>query len=191
MPRIELGDDFYLFRADPDAYQPDLIISAHGAANGKSFIVPDVGTLCFYSAHRSETLDPGLDNIAFRSKPIVETIPPSQVSHDYDLGKYQGRHTPHPTTGEPVETYDRIEERMNYVLNKLPAMRQQADAARAGSYRSAVPPIAETISFDVLTIRHRYTRWSTPTLSRALEAVRTHLNEEHTYTNVHCSFCRS
>ncbi len=190
MARIELGEDFYLFQAEPGEFQDTLIISSHGGIrrrNNADYTVP-WGTLHYYVNHGVSLTDPGVLRMMYAPDP-VESVGAGEDTYDYDLSKFQGqkhqdsisKKISRKVQGDPTprwETYETIEEVFQVIQRHNTMLAAAGDAAPADTqpYRAA----------DVLTIRNRFRGGSTH-LSDALTAV----GARHQYADVHCVFCRS
>jgi hypothetical protein len=187
----DIGQNLYLFRADPNAYADELVISAHGGiskSNPRTFTV-QWGRLIFYSAHGTVTDDYGIAKFVFGgpTQQQSQILNLNDTCYDYELSKYQGKHASN-TDGTQREPYSLIAERQAYVAEYNQRLTEAGPSAPPGS-QAATP-------FDVLTVRsrndfagaRRVTGTNTSVrLSAALEAV----GQRHQYTTVHCYFCRS
>jgi hypothetical protein len=185
MPKLELGKTMYLFtRSSEVTFSNILVISAHGGIAKKSlptYQVPVGVTLQFYSKHGTPTADFGIHNFATggKVKQQTDSVTGGNLAYDYELSKYQGKHS------KAEETYESIEKAQKY-----PSEYQRLcdDAAAEAKKKGVDMPKLEyqATDFDVLTIRNRMFGGGV-TLSVAVDAAL----EKHAYTMVHCYFCRS
>jgi hypothetical protein len=188
MPKkIEIGSEIYVFAYDDlGAAAPNLIMSSHGGfglTNGRT-TVPAWTSLHFYAPHRMALLDPKIGNVIEGKAHAYQLARSGESVNDYDLSKYQGKHS------KSGETYQSIQDTLGSET-RLRDLNQVAlsnpDAARKAGF-SFVPEetIAQYRQYDILTVRNRW--WmSGVKLSDALSRLE---KAGRRYAHIHCAFCR-
>lgn len=179
MPKIEIGEDLYLFKTDPNAFQSDLIISSHGGIKAKEsadLTVP-YGTLHYYTEHGKVLKNPTVRGQAdkIKKREETETVQQGAKTYNYHLSKFQGaknqggRFFPDPL--KRYETYETIEEDIAYL----------AEAHE----------VYGTVKCDVLTVRDHKGLKNPMGSEVTLQHVLTTIGFRHKYDQIHCCFCRS
>jgi hypothetical protein len=216
--RVSVGMDMYLFMNDDKVPASHLVVSSHGGfdPNAKNgwLTVPQGMELFFYVPDAVELVDPAVSNVLGYDPEEIHKG--GAVVRNYELSKYQGRHTPGGS-----ETYASIENAINRSREQIEAQARDlradfgidlsdpataADPAAAyATTRAAVEATNNPMrlklldltwakrryeAYDVLTVRFRFPLLQRlgrgVTLRDVLKAV-----EGKGYKKIHCSFCRS
>ena len=214
-----IGTELYLFTQDDGVPAPHLVISAHGGfyplpklgpVLGPGWLrVPQGMELLFYVADAETLIDPRVDSVL--SHTPVEVKQGGELTRNYMLSKFQGRHSDNAETYASLKT--NLDGNRTQVDLQETMLREQGidlsvpmdTAERVQLYEdtlaAATPADAMKLKgawmtrriekYDVLTVRNRTTGPRTAivngvTLKEALAAV-SHLG----YRTIHCNFCRS
>jgi hypothetical protein len=177
------------------------VISAHGvqALVTSAAKAPQV-TLFFYCPNGWILSDPGLDGIARGITKYNEKFAAGNAPQDYELSKYQGRHSTANETYGKIQSdihaaahKDALAEFFNKEMERLDSQvakwGQEGVAASKASirtqYEKDIAAVKDVIR-DVVTIRHRK-MYKSPTLFDVIQMLE---NAGFHYKEVHCSFCR-
>ncbi len=211
MRKIDIEGKLYLFPSLVGQAQ-SLVISSHGGQfpfrglnrsmynnridkNGDYgysdyFYVPQGTTLHYYIQDGLPLPDPGIGAILRRKTRIIESINPGNISRDYYLFKYQ-ESDKKPKTAESYRSIARDLTRQNEFAQTIkdfagstdPVSRMYLEAARNANLTDE--------AFDVLTIRKRYSGFSSLIPHIKLSTVIDLLERnECRYAHIHCVFCR-
>ena len=186
--RIEIGSYAYLFKSSTD--RVNCVISAHGGYifENRSFTVPNGVSLKFFAYHGNASMDEGLSTVLDRLAEVqpVETLGENQVSKNYLLTKFQGRH------GEENETYEsimgdvgRIDATRQKLLDNIEKTKQGGNAV---FLNQALLSLAKNSGASVITIRKRFNVLTGIPLADVIRGVR---RVQPDISNFYCSFCRA
>lgn len=187
MPQqVAIGSDIYLHRPDRpfNAEEFHLLISAHGAAIGTRFDVPDWANLHFYGRHGAAVIDPGFREIIRGDYQVMESATGGVQCSNYLLSKYQGRH------GNARETYESLQREVQsntLFLEQAHQAMALGDERRGRPFRRVLNSHNFNFHFDVLTVRNRWNIILGITLSSVLQQLEAN---GYRYEQIHCSFCR-
>ena len=198
---IEVGKSVYVWTPGgkkPAAGTRQCLISAHGlqAKSNTAFAIPDI-TLVFYGPHGYVLSDPGVGNVGRGMTKWNEKVAPGAGKQDYELTKYQGKHS------KAGETYGVIQAPVSAASLQAPILAEKDKVpdfnwigdplkraqTRSDRLREIDDRIAGVREFDmdVVTIRNRDFYASMVTLFQLLALLKAN---GFKYTAAHCSFCR-
>jgi hypothetical protein len=198
---IKVGESVYVWAKDgtkPTDASRSCLISAHGlqAKTNTAFPVPDI-KLYFYAPHGYVLSDPGVGNVGRGMTRWYEEVAAGSAGQDYELSKYQGRHS------KANETYGEIQKPLSVDTLRTPIeaekgqvpdfrwiddeeKRKKVRADRLQEIDDRIAGIKE-FDMDVVTIRNRKMYASMVTLFQLMKLLK---DNGFKYAAAHCSFCR-
>jgi hypothetical protein len=169
----------------PRKGERDCVLSAHGGIAATKGL-PEAGDeiLYFYCPHglAMSTTAGTTGKIAAREVNSYEKKPLSQLEHDYNLTKFQGKHGR--ASGQVIESYNDIQHGLTQAARRA-EIQKLIDARFIGATQEEKDAVRET-DMDVVTIRHRKIG-TPPTLLGLIKQL--HAAGFH-YRQIHCAFCR-
>ena len=196
--KLAIGDWIYLWVAKDGDYPAaakgkEVMITSHGiqTKNVDIFDIPGGYEVAFYAPDGAILQDPGFIGVATNAIQPFASF--KDKSRNYELSKFQGKH------GGKSETYGTIQSFLanneENVINhkkvlddfeKLEKDGKLTDPMMKSMFEQAKKVKIPSLSMDIITIRNRKLKGSSPTLKDVLKVLS---DSNFKYKTIHCSFC--